>query len=56
MLLRRHSFAMTLGLISAALRSTSLVSVSNFLQVEVNIVGHLPLAELQPFGIQVAAL
>ena len=56
MLLRRHSFAMTLGLMSAALRSTSLVSVSNFLQVEVNRAGHLPLAELQPLGVQVAAL
>ena len=56
MLLRRHSFAMTLGLISAALRSTSLVSVSNFLQVKVNRVVHLPLAELQPLGVEVTAL
>ena len=56
MLLRRHSFATTLGLICAALRSTSRVSESNFLQVGVIIGEHLPLAELLPLGVEVAAL
>ena len=55
-LLRRHSFATTLGLIFAALRSTSLVNVSNFLQVVVSMVVHLPLPELVPLGVEVAAL
>ena len=56
MLLLRHSFATTLGLIDAALFSTSLINESNFLQVVVNIGGHLPLAELQSLGVQVAML
>ena len=56
MLLRRQSFATTLGLIDAALCSTSLVSESNFLQVIVSIAGHLPFAELQTLGVQVALL
>ena len=56
MLLRRHSFATTLGLIDAALFSTSLVNESNFLQIKVNIAGHLPFAELKTLGVQVAML
>ena len=56
MLLRRHSFATTLGLIDAALFSTSLVNESNFLQISVNIAGHLPFAELQPLRVQVTLL
>ena len=56
MLLRRQSFATTLGLIDAALFSTSLINESNFLQIVVNIGGHLPLAELKTLGVQVAVL
>ena len=56
MLLRRHSFATTLGLIDAALFSTNLINESNFLQVKVNMAEHLPFAELQPLRVQVALL
>ena len=56
MLLRRHSFATTLGLIVAALRITRRVSVAHFLYVVVSIVVYLPLAELLPLGVEVAAL
>ena len=55
-LLRRHSFATTLGLIAAALRSTRRDSVAHFLHVIVSIVVHLPLAELLPLGVKVASL
>ena len=55
-LLRRQSFATTLGRIAAARRSTKRVSAAHFLNVVFRIVAHLPLAELLPLGVQVAAL
>ena len=54
--LRRHSLAMTLGLIDAALLSTSLITESNFLQETVNVGGYLPFAELPTLGVKVALL
>ena len=52
----RHSLATSLGLIEAALLSTSLINESNFLQIKVNMAEHLPFAELQPLRVQVALL
>ena len=55
-MLRRHSFATTLGLIVASFLSTNRPKESNFLHVGVSVIEHLPLAELEALGVQVAAL
>ena len=55
-MLRRHSFATTLGRIVAAFLSTNRPSESNFLHERVSVIEHLPLAELEALGVQVAAL
>ena len=52
----RQSFVTTLGRIAAAFLRTNLPSESNLLHVFVSIVVHLPLAELEALGVQVAAL
>ena len=55
-MLRRHSLATTLGLIDAALLSTSLITESNFLQETINVGEYLPFAELPTLGVKVALL
>ena len=56
MQLRRQNLTITLGLIVIAFRNTRRVSESNFLLNVVSMLVHLPLAELLPLGVQVAAL